>query len=127
MSDYLVRGMSMDGFVKVVAIRSTELVRRGAQIHKTAPNATAAFGRVLTAASMMGNMQKVENGSMTLQFKGDGPIGSIVCVSDPAGNVRGYVYEPNVPLVEKHPGKLDVGSTVGKNGTLTVIRDLQMK
>ena len=127
MSDYLVRGMSMDGFVKVVAIRSTELVRRGAQIHKTAPNATAAFGRVLTAASMMGNMQKVENGSMTLQFKGDGPIGSIVCVSDPTGNVRGYVYEPNVPLVEKHPGKLDVGSTVGKNGTLTVIRDLQMK
>ena len=127
MSDYLVRGMSMDGFVKVVAIRSTELVRRGAQIHKTAPNATAAFGRVLTAASMMGNMQKVDNGSMTLQFKGDGPIGSIVCVSDPTGNVRGYVYEPNVPLVEKHPGKLDVGSTVGKNGTLTVIRDLQMK
>ena len=127
MSDYLVRGMSMDGFVKVVAIRSTELVRRGAQIHKTAPNATAAFGRVLTAASMMGNMQKVENGSMTLQFKGDGPIGSIVCVSDPTGNVRGYVYEPNVPLVEKHPGKLDVGATVGKNGTLTVIRDLQMK
>ena len=127
MSDYLVRGMSMDGFVKVVAIRSTELVRRGAQIHKTTPNATAAFGRVLTAASMMGNMQKVENGSMTLQFKGDGPIGSIVCVSDPTGNVRGYVYEPNVPLVEKHPGKLDVGSTVGRNGTLTVIRDLQMK
>ena len=127
MSDYLVRGMSMDGFVKVVAIRSTELVRRGAQIHKTTPNATAAFGRVLTAASMMGNMQKVENGSMTLQFKGDGPIGSIVCVSDPTGNVRGYVYEPNVPLVEVRPGKLDVGSTVGKNGTLTVIRDLQMK
>lgn len=127
MKDYLVRGMSLDGLVKVVAIRSTELVRRGAQIHKTAPNATAAFGRALTAASMMGNMQKVENGSMTLQIKGDGPIGSIVCVSDPAGNVRGYVYEPNVPFVEKYPGKLDVGSTVGKNGTLTVIRDLQMK
>ena len=117
----------MDGFVKVVAIRSTEIVRRGAQIHKTTPNATAAFGRVLTAASMMGNMQKVENGSMTLQFKGDGPIGSIVCVSDPTGNVRGYVYEPNVPLVEKYAGKLDVGSTVGRNGTMTVIRDLQMK
>lgn len=127
MKDYLVRGMSLDGLVKVVAIRSTELVRRGAQIHKTAPNATAAFGRALTAASMMGNMQKVENGSMTLQIKGDGPIGSIVCVSDPTGNVRGYVYEPNVPFVEKYPGKLDVGSTVGQNGTLTVIRDLQMK
>ncbi len=127
MKDYLVRGMSMDGFVKAVAIRSTELVRRGAEIHKTTPNATAAFGRALTAASMMGNMQKVENGSMTLQIKGGGPIGTIVCVSDPIGNVRGYVYEPNVPLVEKYPGKLDVGATVGIDGTLTVIRDLQMK
>ena len=127
MNDYLVRGMSMDGFVKVVAIRSTELVRRGAQIHKTTPNATAAFGRALTAASMMGNMQKVENGSMTMQIKGGGPIGTIVCVSDPVGNVRGYVYEPNVPLVEKFPGKLDVGATVGTDGTLTIIRDLQMK
>ena len=127
MNDYLVRGMTMDGFVKVVAIRSTELVRRGAQIHKTAPNATAAFGRALTAASMMGNMQKVENGSMTMQIKGGGPIGTIVCVSDPVGNVRGYVYEPNVPLVEKFPGKLDVGATVGTDGTLTIIRDLQMK
>ena len=127
MNDYLVRGMSMDGFVKVVAIRSTELVRRGAAIHKTAPNATAAFGRALTAASMMGNMQKVENGSMTLQIKGDGPIGTIVCVSDPVGNVRGYVSEPNVPLAEKYPGKMDVGATVGTDGMLTVIRDLQMK
>ena len=127
MKDYLVRGMTMDGFVKVVAIRSTELVRRGAQIHKTTPNATAAFGRALTAASMMGNMQKVENGSMTMQIKGGGPIGTIVCVSDPVGNVRGYVYEPNVPLVEKFPGKLDVGATVGTDGTLTIIRDLQMK
>ena len=127
MNDYLVRGMTMDGFVKVVAIRSTQMVRRGAQIHKTAPNATAAFGRALTAASMMGNMQKVENGSLTMQIKGDGPIGTIVCVSDPIGNVRGYVYEPNVPLVEKFPGKLDVGATVGTDGTLTIIRDLQMK
>ena len=127
MNDYLVRGMSMDGFVKVVAIRSTELVRRGATIQKTTPNATAAFGRALTAASMMGNMQKVDNGSMTLQIKGDGPIGTIVCVSDPTGNVRGYVYEPNVPVVEKYPGKLDVGATVGTDGMLTVIRDLQMK
>ena len=127
MNDYLVRGMTMDGFVKVVAIRSTEMVRRGAQIHNTTPNATAAFGRALTAASMMGNMQKVENGSMTMQIKGGGPIGSIVCVSDPIGNVRGYVYEPNCPLVEKFPGKLDVGATVGTDGMLTIIRDLQMK
>ncbi len=127
MKDYLVRGMTMDGMVKVVAIRSTEMVRRGAEIQGTTPNATAAFGRALTAASMMGNMQKVEDGSMTLQIKGGGPIGSIVCVSDPVGNVRGYVIEPRVPLVEKYPGKLDVGATVGTDGTLTVIRDLQMK
>ena len=117
----------MDGFVKVVAIRSTEMVRRGAEIQKTTPNATAAFGRALTVTSMMGNMQKVENGSMTLQVRGGGPIGTITCVSDSDGNVRGCVTEPGVPLVEKYPGKLDVGATVGTDGTLTVIRDLQMK
>lgn len=127
MSDYIVRGMSMDGFVKAVGIRSTELVKRGAQIQKTTPNATAAFGRALTAASMMGNMQKVENGSLTLQVRGGGPIGTVTVVSDAVGNVRGCVTEANVPLVEKYPGKLDVGATVGTNGTLTVIRDLQMK
>ena len=127
MKDYLVRGMSMDGFVKVVAIRSTELVRRAAGIHGTTPNATAALGRALTAASMMGNMQKVENGSMTLQIRGGGPIGTITVVSDPEGNVRGCVTEPKVPLVEKFPGKLDVGATVGTDGALTIIRDLQMK
>ena len=127
MSDYLVRGMSMDGFVKMVAIRSTETVRRAAQIHGTTPNATAALGRCLTAASMMGNMQKVENGSMTMQVRGGGPIGTITVVSDAAGNVRGCVTEPKVALVEKYPGKLDVGATVGTDGTLTIIRDLQMK
>ena len=127
MKDYLVRGMTMDSFVKVVAIRSTEIVSRAAEIHKTTPNATAAFGRALTAASMMGNMQKVENGSMTLQIRGGGPIGTITVVSDSEGNVRGCVTEPRVPLVEKFPGKLDVGATVGTDGTLTVIRDLQMK
>ena len=127
MKDYLVRGMTMDGFVKVVAIRATEIVRRGAQIQGTTPNATAAFGRALTAASMMGNMQKVDNGSMTLQIRGGGPIGTITVVSDSIGNVRGCVTEPKVELVEKFPGKLDVGATVGTDGTLTVIRDLQMK
>lgn len=127
MSDYLVRGMSMDGFVKVVAIRSTDMVQRAVQIHGTTPNATAAFGRALTACSMMGNMQKVENGSMTMQIRGGGPIGTITCVSDSTGNVRGCITESKVPLVEKYPGKLDVGATVGVDGTLTVIRDLQMK
>ena len=127
MKDYLVRGMSLDGFVKAVAIRSTEMVRRAAGIHGTTPNATAALGRALTACSMMGNSQKVEGGSMTLQIRGGGPIGTITCVSDAEGNVRGCVTEPRVPLAEKYPGKLDVGATVGTDGTLTVIRDLQMK
>lgn len=127
MEDYYVRGMTADGFVKVMAIRSTALVRRGAQIQGTAPNATAAFGRALTAGSMMGATQKQENGSMTLQIRGGGPIGTITVVSDADGNVRGCVTEPKVPLVEKYPGKLDVGATVGSDGTLTVIRDLQMK
>lgn len=127
MNDYIVRGMTMDGFVKLTAIRSTNLVQRGAQIQKTTPNATAAFGRALTAAAMMGNMQKVEDGSMTLQIRGGGPIGTITVVSDAVGNVRGCVTEANVPLVEKYAGKLDVGATVGTDGTLTVIRDLQMK
>ena len=127
MNDYLVRGMTMDGFVKVVAIRSTNMVSRAAQIHGTTPNATAALGRALTAASMMGNMQKVDNGSMTLQIRGGGPIGTITCVSDPEGNVRGCVTNAKVPFVEKYQGKLDVGATVGTDGALTVIRDLQMK
>ena len=127
MNDYIVRGMTVDGFVKLAAIRSTNLVAEAARIHNTTANATAAFGRCLTAASMMGNMQKVENGSMTLQIRGGGPIGTITVVSDPEGNVRGCVTEPRVPLVEKFPGKLDVGATVGTDGTLTVIRDLQMK
>ena len=127
MNDYIVRGMTMDGFVKVAAIRSTNLVAEAARIHDTTANATAAFGRCLTAVSLMGNMQKVENGSMTMQIKGGGPIGGITCVSDSVGNVRGYVMEPHVPLLEKYPGKLDVGATVGTDGTMTIIRDLQMK
>ena len=127
MNDYIVRGMTMDGFVKLTAICSTNLVAEAARIHNTTANATAAFGRCLTAASMMGNMQKVENGSMTMQIRGGGPIGGITCVSDAVGNVRGYVLNPHVPLIEKYPGKLDIGATVGLDGTMTIIRDLQMK
>lgn len=127
MKDYLVRAMSKDGYVKAVGICSTNLSERARQIHNTTPTATAALGRVLTAASVMGNMQKVENGSLTLQFKGGGPIGTVLAVSDAKGNVRGYVDNPHVELLEKYAGKLDVGAAVGTDGTLTVIRDLQMK
>ena len=97
----LVRAMTRDGFVKAVAVTTTDIVERARQIHKTLPTATAALGRVLSAASMMGNMQKVENGSITLQVKGGGPLGTILAVSDAEGNVRGYVQHPQVSLMEK--------------------------
>ena len=127
MKDYIVRGMTKDGFVKAMAISSTAIVERARMIHKTTPTATAAFGRVLTAASMMGNVQKVENGALTLQIKGGGPLGTILATSDAVGNVRGYVQNPSITLLEKYAGKLDVGAAVGTDGMLTVIRDLQMK
>ena len=123
----LVRAMTRDGFVKAVAVESRDIVERARQIHKTLPTATAALGRLLTAASMMGNMQKIENGSLTLQIKGGGPLGTVLAVSDAAGNVRGYVQNPQISLLEKYRGKLDVGAAVGRDGMLTVIRDLQMK
>ena len=127
MTDQILRAMTKDGFVKAAAIRSTALVERARTIHDTTPTATAALGRVLTAASMLGNMQKCENGSVTLQVKGGGPLGTVLAVSDAEGNVRGYVDNPHISLLEKYAGKLDVGAAVGTQGTLTVIRDLQMK
>ena len=119
--------MTTDGWVKAVAVYSRGLTERARQIHKTTPTATAALGRVLSAAAMLGNMQKIDNGSVTLQVKGGGPLGTILAVSDHFGNVRGYVQNPQITLLEKYAGKLDVGAAVGTDGMLTVIRDLQMK
>ena len=127
MHDHLVRAITKDGFVNAVAITSREIVERARQIHKTLPTATAALGRLLTAASMMGNMQKVDDGSLTLQVKGGGPLGTLLAVSDAKGNVRGWVENPQISLLEKYRGKLDVGAAVGTDGMLTVIRDLRMK
>lgn len=127
MRDEIVRAITADGLVKAVAITSRGIVERARNIHKTLPTATAALGRALSAASMIGNMQKTENGSVTLQFKGGGPLGTVLAVSDWQGNVRGYVQNPQISLLEKYKGKLDVGAAVGTDGTLTVIRDLQMK
>ncbi|MBQ1410788.1 MAG: Hsp33 family molecular chaperone HslO [Oscillospiraceae bacterium] len=127
MSDQILRAMSTDGWVKAVAINSKNIVERARSIHNTTPTATAALGRTLSACAMMGNMQKIENGSVTLQIKGGGPLGTILAVSDAEGNVRGYVQNPHITLLEKYAGKLDVGAAVGTDGLLTVIRDLQMK
>jgi len=127
MSDRLVRAISKDGYVKVVAVSTRELTERARQIHKTTPVVTAALGRTLAAASMMGNALKGEGASLTLQIKADGPIGRILAVSDPAGNVRGTVDNPHVDIPLRPDGKLDVGGAVGMDGMLTVIRDLNMK
>ena len=117
----------LGGQARAILIEGTQLVERARQIHSLSRTATAALGRTLMATSMMGGMLKGENESLTVTIKGGGPIGTITVVSDSVGNVRGCVTEPRVPLVEKYPGKLDVGATVGTDGTLTVIRDLQMK
>ncbi len=127
MSDQLVRAISKDGYVKAVAVSTRDLTERARQIHRTLPVATAALGRTLAAASMMGNALKGEGASLTLQIKGDGPLGRILAVSDNEGNVRGTVDNPAVDIPLRADGKLDVGSAVGMDGTLTVIRDLNMK
>lgn len=127
MSDKIVRAISADGFVKAAAVSTRDLTERARNIHRTLPVATAALGRALAAASMMGNALKSDGASVTLQFKGGGPLGTVLAVSDNEGNVRGTVDHPATDLPLRADGKLDVGSAVGHEGTLTVIRDLNMK
>lgn len=127
MRDEIVRAITADGMVKATAITGRALVERARTIHTLLPMATAALGRALMGASMMGDMLKEEKGAVTLQIKGGGPLGTVLAVSDYQGNVRGYVQNPHVDLMEKYPGKLDVGAAVGQDGTLTVIKDLGMK
>ena len=127
MHDEIVRAMTGDGLVKAVAVTGRDLVERARNIHTLLPMATAALGRTLLGASMMGDMLKEEKGSLTLQIKGGGPLGTILAVSDCEGNVRGYVQNPQVELMEKYQGKLDVGAAVGLDGTLTVIKDIGLK
>ena len=125
--DQLVRAIAADGSVKAVAVTTKDLTERVRNIHKTLPVATAALGRALAAASMMGNALKEDAASLTLQIKGGGPLGTVLAVSDHLGNVRGYVQNPQVDLPLREDGKLDVGGAVGADGTLTVIKDLGMK
>lgn len=106
------------------AIDSTELVYTAQKLHGLTKTSCAALGRLLTGASLMGAMLKKEDATLTLKINGGGPIGSLVALSDSNGNVRGYVDNPEVELPLKKDGKLNVGGAVGKNGRLTVIRDL---
>jgi len=126
MQDKIVRAITADGFVRMTAVSSAVLTERARQIHKTLPVATAALGRTMAAAILLGNEQKDMSSSLTLQIKGDGPIGTMLAVADGQGNVRGYIQNPAVDLPLKPNGKLDVSGAVG-NGQLIVIRDLGMR
>lgn len=125
--DQLVRVIAKDAPIKATALSATQLVERARAIHDTWPVATAALGRLLMGASMMGNMLKNDDGSVTLRVRGGGPLGSITAVSDSQGNVRGYVTNPAVDVPRKAHAKLDVGAAVGCDGELTVIKDIGMR
>lgn len=123
----MLRGISENGGIVFYGVDSTEIVRDMERLHKTSAVTTAALGRLLTAASMMGIMLKSTQDSVTLQIKGGGPAGRLLAVSDGTGNVKGYVEHPVVELPPRADGHLDVGTAVGKDGTLDVIRDLGMR
>lgn len=125
--DEIVRILIENAPVKAMAISGRDMVERARTIHHTWPVATAALGRTLLAASMLGHQLKDEDGSVTLRLKGGGPLGTVLAVSDSGGNARGYVADPAVDLPRKAPGKLDVGAAVGTDGTLTLIRDMGLK
>ena len=125
--DKIIRATAGDGFIKMAVISATETVERARAIHNCSPTASAALGRTLCAASLLGQAQKEEKATLTIRINGGGPIGSVVAVSDCDGNVRGYVEDPSVDLPLRSDGKLNVGGAVGRDGMLTVSRDLGMR
>ena len=126
MKDYIVRATAAGETVRAFAIRSTNLTAEAREIHHTFPVVTAALGRLLSAGAMMGSMMKGENDKLTIQVKGDGPIGQMTVTVDSHGNVKGFPADPSVDIPLKRAGKLDVGAAVGR-GTLTVSMDLGLK
>jgi len=126
LKDVLVRGTAWDGKIRVFAARTTQLVEELRQRHGTYPTATAALGRTLTAGAIMGAMLKGQE-KLTIQVKGDGPIGQIVVDANADGEVRGYVDHPQVHLASNAQGKLDVAGAVGRSGHLHITKDLGMK
>ena len=122
-----IRCISRDGTLTVMAINSTDIVNRAVEIHETSAVCSAALGRLITAASLMGSVLKGKDHSITLRLNGGGPAGSVIAVSDSMGNVRGYVGQNVVEIPLNAKGKLDVAGAVGKDGFLTVIKDLGMK
>ncbi|MDF2844281.1 MAG: hslO [Herbinix sp.] len=126
MKDYIVRASAADNQIRAFAATTRELVEYAREIHGTSPVATAALGRLLTAGAMMGSTMKGENDILTLQIKGNGPIGGLVVTADSHATVKGYAYHPEVMLPANEKGKLDVGGALGA-GILSVIKDLGLK
>ena len=127
MKDYLIRGIDKLGRLRIFVASTTNLVEEARKMHNTSPTATAALGRSLTAASMMGIMMKNDNDTLTIKINGGGPVGNILIVAKNKGRVKGYVDHPEVDVPPKSKGKLDVGALVGKEGMLTTIIDLGLK
>lgn len=125
--DKLVRCISVDGTLVMMAAETTDMVEKAQQYHQTSAVTSAALGRLLTASSLMGSMLKGDNDSVTLRLNGGGPAGTVMAVSDCWGNARGYVTNPVVEIPLNAKGKLDVGGAVGTDGFLTVIKDLNLK
>lgn len=127
MQDYIVRATAAEGTVRAFACVTTNMVAESAKVHNLSPVASAALGRTMTATAMMSMDLKGPNDTLTIQVRGDGPIGGIIVASDTFANVRGYVYNPDVDLPLNPEGKLDVGAAVGRDGYINVIKDLGLK
>ena len=125
-TSYLISAMTRDGSARILCTDTKAITQTAIEIHSLSRTCAAALGRALTAASIMGYMLQDDTSTLTLQFKGDGPIGSVVCVSDACGNVRGYCENPSLELPANAAGKIDVGGAIG-SGMLFVIRDLGLE
>lgn len=128
MKDYIASAVTFDGQIRAYSAITTSVVKKAFHIHDTYPVATAAFGRVLTGSALMGAMLKGEKDILTIQVKGDGPLGGIVATANSNVDVKGYIQNPHVDLpLREDDGKLDVGGAVGKNGFINVVKDLGLK
>ena len=126
MNDYMIRATAADGQIRAFAATTKEMVETAKNAHNTSPIATAALGRLMTAAAMMGSDLKGEGELLTLRIEGDGPIGGLLVTADGKGDVKGYAFNPDVMLPPNAQGKLDVGGSLGL-GVLSVIKDIGLK